>query len=318
MADLTVNHLNTATRDSRMRGLVDNIWTESLLFSRLKARGNIKFQSGENFEIPIEYTATTNARAYSRYASKNYRVDEFATLVKYSRKFYDNGIIIYDRDIDANSGPDKIFDIISNTVRRSFDGLRNKLAEDLYRIEASDPDPENVCINSLEDLFTTTVSTAYGDLAPNQFSGWVAKNSSAYTLDTLTSRALINFIRTIYTGIGRSLRPTAGYTTQTIWNSIEANEDDKQRGSYQNTLSLGAEYIMVDGIPIFVDDFQNAGYLDFLNEDFFHLFIHTNDNFKMSGWKDSEEKHGKVAVVTTTAQTGCTRRDCHGRLSGLS
>lgn len=319
MAALTVDHLTTITRPHKMKKLIDNIWDDSYFFMRLLKRGRILWQSGDPFEIPIEYKKDVKGGAYAKTDERTYAIREFTTTIKYERKFYSEPIILYDRDLDVNKGPDMIVNNVVTTVRQAMDCLKDDIYTDFFRDTSTVLDPNSVKINTQMDLLNQTTSTAYGNLAANQFSGWIASlDAGTTTLATLTNYQLKYRLRLAYKGRGRRLRPSIGYTTQTIWNTVEDIEDPKVRGDYSSELHLGKETIWVDGVPLVVDTFQQAGYLTFINEDYFHVFIHTNDNFKLKPWQESEVVRGKVSDATVTAQTGCTRRDVHCAFNGLS
>lgn len=318
MAALTVEHLDAITREHKMKKLIDNIWDDSFFFLRMKKRNNMMYQSGDPFVIPIQYSKAKKGGAYAKYDSKSYQLREFVTEVQYQRKFYSEDIILYDRDLDVNVGENRIVDNVKTTVETAYKGLRDNMAEDIFRLSSSVTDPRDIKINTLEELFDTTTTTAFGNLKPNQFSGWTPSVETGYTLSTITNQIIKETITGVYKGPGRAYRPTLGITTQTIWNKIEELEVDKLRGNYGGTLELGKESILIHGIPVVVDTFQNAGYLDFLNEDYLHLIIHSNDNFKRDPWARSEQKHAMLSSVHATANFGCTRRDVHARISGLT
>jgi len=317
MAALTVDFLNTVTDSHKMKGLIDNIWDDSFLGKRLFDSGNIKYQEGDPFEAQIEYSKAKKGGAYSKYDSKTYAIREFATQLKYDRKFYSEEVILYDRDLDVNKGAAQIVDILTNTVRSAYNNVRDSVFTDLFRLASVTPDVEDIKLNSLEDLFNQTSTTAFGNLAANQFSGWAASVDSTTALAALTQTLYKTILRGVYKGAGRMLRPTIGVTTQAIWNKIESLEISKQLDQYKKDLNLGKESITIDGIPIVVDTFQNAGYLDFLNEDYIKLFINSNDNFNKSSWEKSQVKRAMISDVTLTANFGCTRRDVHARMSAL-
>lgn len=314
---LPVSFLESVTDEHRMKGLVDNIWDDSFFGKRMMERNTIKYQDGDVFSLAIEYSKAKKGGAYNKYDSKIFSIREFASRVKYARKFYSEDIILYDRDVDPNKGQAQLVDLISTTVRSAFDGVKDSVWGDLFRLDATDADSEGKKVNSLEDLYNQTAATEYGALSASQFSGWVANVNSATDLAALTQYLYKKNLREVYKGRGRQEKPTIGFTTQSIWDKIEDLEIDKERGAYQKELNIGKTSILIDGIPLVVDTFQNAGYMDFINEDFFMMFIHTSDNFTRTPWERSPIKHAMTSGITLTTQFGCTRRDVHTRMSAL-
>jgi len=315
---LNTDFLNAMTREHVMKGgLVDNALQVSTFMDRLKKRGKKQWNSGLKFRIPLRYKVDKKGGAYGKGDEKVYAHREFATHALYEIKHYSEPLVLLNIDLNMNQGEEQIANLLTETIKDAMESMDEALYTDFFRDTSAVVDNRSIMMLSQDHLLDQTTSTAYGDIAANDFSGWLANVDSTTTLATLTPTLLLNKVRALQKGKAINQKPSIGVGTQTIFNKVEELEIDKQRGGYNNTLNLGVEYINVHGVPIIIDDQQRAGHLVFYNENYFFMFVLKGDDFVMQPWQESETARGIVSDYTASVNTGCSRRDVHGGFTGL-
>lgn len=198
-----------------------------------------------------------------------------------------------------------------NVLKSAWAELATKI---IYRTSGDTIGPE-----ALSDLFNTTTSTAYGNIAEDDMSTWKANvNSDGLAIGF---EAMQTIFRTPARGQHKKHRPDLVVTTELLKDGYERSLFTQRQYIDDDLAAAGFDNIKHKGAPIVADDNYTAGELDALNTRRLHLKAHKDFNFTTPNWISLDQRgQPDVLAINTRWQGvfGCSDRAAHVHVTGMT
>ncbi len=283
---LTYNEINAITEKYFHPKLVDNIFTSNTLLQRAKSKGWLEtIDGGEKIIVPLAYATTTAGGAYSGSESLNTTSNDQITAAEFDWKFYYANVTVARGDELKNSGKAQMVNFVKSKVQMAEKTLSDTIGTDLYNVGTT--------ANKLIGLRLGVDSAGtYGGIARATYSWWAAQEDSTTT--ALSIGTIQSLIGDCTQG---SSRPSVITTTQDIFDDLFGLLQPQQRYTDSKTADAGFQNLMFAGIPVIVDAHCPASCLFAINEDYIHLLVHKDENFRFEPFQKPINQNVSSAKV---------------------
>jgi hypothetical protein len=225
---------------------------------------------------------------------------------------YYAGVTIDLDDQRQNSGDLAIVNLISGKLKNAQKSIRTDMGTDIYAA-ASDATK----FLGLGDMFNTVTSTAYGEIAEDDMSGWKANKIT--DSEAISFKVLQRMRRTARIDDNIDGVPNLYITTDTLKDGFERTLQTQARYSDVRLINAGFDNILFGGAPVVVDNKETSGYCDALNLNFLDILTHEDFNFTKPVWASPiDQPDLKVAFIRWGGQLICRNRKAHVRHTNLS
>lgn len=280
-----------------------------LLYKLLKKGKTVP--GGKKLQAVLEY-GKGNTGSYGASTKLPLSKKEIFNAAFFRWAAYYAGVTIDLDDQRENSGDLAIVNMVNGKLKNAQKGIRQEMGEDVY-LAATD----TTKLNGLGDLFNTTTSTEYGEIAEDDMSAWKA--------NVITTTEAISF--TVMQAIRRAAsiddnsagKPNLYMTTETLKDAFEASLQVQARYSDVKLVDAGFDNILFGGMPVVSDNKQSSGIVDALNTNFLDVDTHKDYNFTKPVWASPiDQPDTKVAFIKWSGQLVCRNRAAHCRHSNLT
>jgi hypothetical protein len=176
---------------------------------------------------------------------------------------------------------------------------------------------DTVSFLGLGNLFNTTSSTAYGNIAEDDMSDWTANVDD--TAEAISFKVMQGIRRTAKIGQSKDAKPNIYITTDVLKDGFERTLQVQARYSDTNLVNAGFDNVLFGGVPVVADDKQTATYMDALNLRFLKAKTHTKWPFTKPKWEYSKDQPDTLTANTRwIGQLVCSNRKAHARHTGLT
>lgn len=304
---LTYNEINAITEKYFHPKLVDNIFTSNTLLARAKSKGWLQtIDGGEKILIPLAYATTTAGGAYSGSESLNTSSNDQITAAEFDWKFYYANVTVTRADELKNAGKAQMVNFVKSKVQLAEKTLSDTIGTALYNV--------GTAAKELVGLRLAVDSTGtYGGIARATYSWWAAQEDSTTTAISLG--VLQGLIGDCTQG---SSRPSVITTTQDIFDDIMGLMQPQQRYSDSKTADAGFQNLLYAGIPIIVDNHCPASHLFALNEDYLHLLVHAQENFRFEPFQKPINQNVSSAKVYFAGALAVSNCRMNGKLGAIA
>lgn len=317
---LTLTELQAVTDEYYEGRPVDIFFTENVLLYKLLGKGMMKLNlikasdlidGGEKIRTFFEFAAAHSGRYGNTTLIPQSRKDIMnAARWRYAGYFAANAIDLNERR--ANSGGAAVVDLAYAKIQNIEKTIRDTMGREIFDAAADDD-----AWLGLGDLFNTSTSTKYGEVAEDDVPLW--KANVITTSRAISFKVMQEIFRTPAIGQGRSKKPNLCVTTETLKDGYERTLQVQQRFSDQDLVEAGFDNVLHKRAPIVADDNQAVGRLDALNLNYLKIKTHKDFNFTKPKWEyDKEQPDTFVANVRYSGQLVCTHRKAHVRHDNLT
>ena len=324
---LDLNQLQAATEDLWLNTdpvdikFVDN----PLLWMLLRASAQVQFDDyfvkasetvdgGKKIKVPLEYDESHSGSYGQTTVIPQSKVDIInAALFGWGGVYASNSLGLDDQV--QNSGEEAIIDLAYRYTQNVLKTAWKKLGAACFDRTVGD----DYAIKALvTDLFSTTTSTAYGNIAEDDMALWKAN------VNTDGDPISFEFLQTIWRvpaiGQSRRKRPNLGITTEVLKDGYERTLQTQQRFSDQKMVEAGFDNVLHKGAPIVADDNVTSGHFHALNTLYLKLKAHRDYNFTTPEWIAKKEGGQPDNIYCNTRMVGqlvCTHRKAHVLATGV-
>jgi hypothetical protein len=268
MATINYSEVGAITQKYFVPKLVDNIFKANPLLNRAKNKWMEKIDGGTQIVVPVAYATTTAAGWYTGAGTLSTTANDQIDNAVFDWAFAYANITVTRTDELKNSGKEQVINFVKSKVQLAEKTLASNLGDALHSGAAASDQ-----IIGLDTVLA--VDRSYGSIDSTTYTWWDAQLDSSTTAITLpTIRSLIGSCTQ-----GND-RPTVCVTTQSIYNSIWGLLQPQQRYMDSDSADAGFQSLMFEGKPIIVDNHATAASFYALNEDYIHLFVHKDENFR--------------------------------------
>jgi hypothetical protein len=319
---LTLSEVQAITEDYWVNVTpVDIYFQDNVLLWKLMGKGGMEanlvqvneiVDGGEKIRVVLEY-ANSNSGSYGNSTNINQskKVILNAARFRWAGIYASNAIDLIDR-VQCTGDAAKV-DLAQSKTRNIQKTARDKMGTDVYSSAA-----DNDSILGLGNLFNTTTSTAYGEIAEADMAQWAAESATA-SPTTMSLKLLQEMRRTPSIGQNKVDKPNLYITTDTIKDSFERTLHVQARYKDVDLANAGFENILFGNVPVVADDKQTSGYLDGLNLNYLKMKTHKDFKFTMPKWEYDKEKPDMwVANTRWIGQLVCLHRKAHVRKTGVT
>jgi hypothetical protein len=311
---LTLSELQAIT-DYYVEKTPNDIYFKSnvLLFKLLGGEmGTRLIPGGKKIQVILEYTKG-NSGSYGNTTKLPLGKKEIYNAAFFRWAAYFAGVTIDLDDQRQNSGDLAIINLVNGKLKNAQKSIRTDMGTDIY-LAATD----NNKFNGLGDMFNTTTSTPYGEIAQDDMAEWAA-------VKTTSPAAAISFkiMQSIRRGASiddnKEGKPDLYITTELLKDGFERTLQSQARYSDVRLINAGFDNILFGGVPVVTDNKQAAGTCDAINTNFIDILTHEDYNFTKPVWASPiDQPDLKVAFIRWSGNLICRNRKAHHRRTDLT
>lgn len=273
---------------------------------------------GKTIKVPLEYDESHRG-SYG----ENTVIERSKKDIANAAKFPWGGVVASNalglQDQIENAGVNAIVKLADLYIKNVLKSAWKQLAEAAIARTSGDDDAIKALIT---DLFSTTTSTEYGNIAEDDMADWKANvNTDAAVIGY---EFMLKLHRT--PGIGQSMRkrPNLYITTEELKDSYDATLQTQQRfGQDQKLVDAGFDNLRFKGAVICADEYITTNYTGYvlgLNMNYLKLKAHQDKNFTTPEWvamKESGQPDHMYINTRWIGQLVCTNRKAHVMATGV-
>ncbi len=314
---LELTELEAVTQSYFERQSSDIYFKSNVLLFKLLSKGKT-IPGGKNIEQVLEYAAS-NAGAYGPTSRLPLDKKEVFNSAFFPWAGYYSQITIDLEDQRSNSGEYAIINLVDGKLKNAQKSIRTQMGSEIYQARADNKDPQGkpVGFSGLADLFNTSSTFRYGNIAPADMPAWSAQvittneNISFKVMQQIRAKASVDD--------NMEGKPNLYITTQEIKDGFEASLQQQARYSDAKLVSAGFDNILFGGMPVVADNKQADGTMDALNLRFLDILTHSKYNFTRPKWGTPiDMPDTAVGFIRWSGQLVCKNRAAHCRHTNLT
>jgi hypothetical protein len=266
---------------------------------------------GKKIQIVLEYAAG-NTGSYGATTKLPLGKKEIYNAAFFAWAAYYAGVTIDLDDQRQNNGDMAIVNLVNGKLKNAQKSIRKSMGTDIYAAAA-----DATKFNGLGDIFNTSTSTAYGEIAEDDMADWKAVKQT--DSEAISFKVLQKMRRAATIDDNKEGKPDLYITTDTLKDGFERTLQTQARYSDVRLINAGFDNILFGGAPVVVDNKQTAGYCDGLNLQFLDILTHEDYNFTKPLWASPiDQPDIKVAFIRWSGNLICRNRKAHVRHINLT
>jgi hypothetical protein len=310
---LTLTELQAIT-DYYVEKTPNDIYFKSniLLYKLLGGeKGTHTIPGGKKIQVILEYSGG-NSDAYGSSTKLPLNKTEVFNAAFFRWAAYYAGVTIDLDDQRQNSGDLAIVNLVEGKLKNAQKSIRSTMGTDIYAAAA-----DTNHFTGLGDLFLTTTSTAYGEIAEDDMAVWKAVKNT--TVEAISFKVMQALRRSASIDDNMEGKPNLYITTELLKDGFERTLQTQARYSDVRLVNAGFDNILFGGAPMVTDNKQTAGYVDALNLNYLDILTHQDYNFTKPVWASPiDQPDIKVAFIRWSGNLVCRNRKAHARHTALT
>ena len=304
---LTYDQVTAITQKKFIPKMYDNIFDSNPLLQRSKKKGWYeKLDGGERIVVPLMYATTSASGWYSGSQTLDTSDNQNISAAEYLwKQLYANITIRRDEEL-KNAGDSQILSLVKNKVKIAEKTMADTLGTGLYS-DGSD----SAAIVGLRDIVATDQTV--GGISQSSNSWWQGKVDSSTTVLSMGSLQTIHTQCTV-----DNESPSVAVCTRTIYDLYYNLLQPQQRFAETETAKGGFSSLMFNGIPVIADSHCPSSHIFFLNEEHLHLFVHKDEDMRMTEFQKPTNQNLKLAQIFFMGALGSSNNRLHGKLSAIA
>jgi hypothetical protein len=301
----TLDQISATTRMKYIPKMVDVIFDSDPILKRSE-KFKVKVSGGTEIRQPLAYAQPTSGGWYTGADTLDVTdTNEFAAASYEWKQLYQNVVITgYDRMV--NSGDEAVLNFVKEKVKNAGRKIRDLLCDGIY----NDGTTTNGIVG-LQDIVATAQTV--GGLSQSTYSWWRGQVDSSTT--TLTMAALQSSFNSATIN---NESPTVALATRANYNRYYALLQPQQRFVDSASAKGGFTSLMFNGIPLISGSKVPSGYVFFLNEEYLHLYTHTERDFKFEDFEKIYNQDVEVARILWMGAFGSSNNRMHAALTAIT
>lgn len=265
MAELYGQRVQTTIQTKYLPFVVDSVLNSNVLFQRV-VRASKKW-SGRTTRIPVKVSKNTTGTSFRGFDTFSTSATDNRQFMEYTPSFYQITCALPGDELSVADTEDKILDLMKLTIQSDTEDMADDLGDIFYADGTGNGGKDPFGLAALVDDGTSVANI--GGLSRSTYDtlqGTVTASGGSLTLakmDTLHSNVTSG-----------SQKPTAYYTTETVWNLygqlLRPQERITKDASTMKGLEGGTGFtaLSFNGKPVLMDEKATSGVLFALNENF--------------------------------------------------
>jgi hypothetical protein len=302
----------TSVAEARRKDLVDNYFGSFPLMTKMRRNNAIKLRGGEVIQPPHIY-APFPASSYGRGSTFDTSTTEFATKMTFNWKFHYAACNLQTIDVDLNDGPEQVFDLVDAAVGNAELSLVEDMASQLFG------DGTGNAGNDMDGLGIAVSRTGtYGGIARGaDVQGASIRAAFEDTTGGTVSLATMN--ANFQTAVVGGEKPDLLVTTSTLWSRVwERSQPSERNPNPGEARSIGFDYVRFNGAAVVFDSKCTAGFMYFLNTNWWETYIHNKWDFRFRGFMEPTNQQMQIGQMIAWLEPICRSPRLQGVASGLT
>jgi len=286
-------------------------WLNGKLGGITRRNGVVKVthDGGESIVKHIMYETNATAKSYSGAGIIDTTLQDGITIARFDWKNYAATIGITGTDLKKNRGTARIANLLEAKRMQAIYSLQQSLSEDAFGDGTGNDGKDLTGLQALIDSTTTT-----GGLAPATYTTWAAHETSVGSYAAGGKAKVKTAINT--TNIGS--RVDVMFTTQTVFESIENAEDDKERFVSHDALAIGFDNILLKKVPVFFDRDCPSQTMFGLNSNHISWDVMEGTDFLVEPFQKPTDQDVHTAKILFMGNLCVNNRRKHFKLTGIT
>ncbi len=310
---ITISQLATVTREHYRPKLIDQFFRANPVFDRMEKQNRVSIRGGRLIRFPISYDDLNNVMAFEGAEVLDTNQNDTFTQGEVNWREYSTTVAIPQRDLDLNEGEEQLLDYLKAKMDNARRSLNNRLGTDLYSAGGS---------KKLDGFESFVLSTpTYAGIAQTDITDWRANVNTCVVANTLQ---LFDIQKLVGECTDGNERPTLMVTRQSVWDRVWALLQADQRFAPASKGEAGFESLKVSGIDLMVDSHITGSdggatdnHLYCLNENYLHMAINPNGNFKVEAIPLLKDQRIKMVRFYFMGNIYCTKLRLQGAIKTI-
>jgi hypothetical protein len=304
--------MDAAVRKKYIPTLIDQIFVGNALLVKLLAKSQIIFDSGSKIVQPVLYGQLAGG-SYMGLDAFDISYKQTQTMAEWDWKAVYVNVTIPGTDIAKTEGDEKVIGLLQSKMETATMTMNELLSNMIFGDGTGNVSKD---FDGLLNAIDSTTYASYGGISGATDTWWTAQIDStggAVTLDAINS--MIGSCT-----IGQK-KPDLIFTTQTLYDKVWARVQPQQRflDSKSSLAQVGFTGINFNGhADMIVDNHCPAGYMFFLNTDFWKFVFNRHKNFDWTAEKTPTNQDAYVRQLLTMGNLICQQRRVQGIMTGLT
>lgn len=296
------NRLTTTTMEKYISTFEDVIFTSKPLLYVITNFGNVEtLDGGTQINQPLMYAELGNQGSFSGADTFLTEDDEGLTAAVFNWKNYYGAIKLNNDELAKNSGTSAVLRIMENEIKRAELSISEELDRLFFLDGSGNSGKDFTGLAAMVDDDST-----YGGIVPASNPWWASTvDTNAYDLSSEGFSQLRSAYLTVSEG---NDFPTNILTTQTLYASIDALFEQRQRFMDPQVANQGFVTIQFENAPVMFDRNTPSGYIYILNMKYITLYKLGSDWFKMSDWLEPINQDVRVKKIILRGELTCSNR----------
>jgi hypothetical protein len=299
-----VDQLTAITNDYFMPDIPDLVHDQNVFFKLLRSKMR-KAPGGAKIDQPLLYQFDQDG-AYFDYEKMSTAAEDQVTRAEYNWKLYRQRIVISEPEMDRNSGPEAVFNLLETKTKGAGMAIRDAIGTDQYTTTNGDSVRG---VNSIPNLlgdatFPSTPLISGGIDRTGGINAFFTGTNYDYVGGTLGQND--DMLQAFMGVVDGTIKPNlilSHNTPQRVYlqEVMNASSDATSRGieRFSNTEQLLAGFTVINfmGAPWVVDLHCPTTELYMLNMDFMHLVVHSKRDFVLKPFVQPEDQDVNIASI---------------------
>lgn len=303
---LTYTELSAIAQNAINKTLTDNVYKSTPVLARLKAKAK-KVSGGLQIQEPVIASSLTSGGWYTDVDSLTIsKTDNISAAVYSWRQLYE-AVRVSRLDLAKTSGDAGKLDLIASKIKVAEASMSNRMSNGLFSAGGSNK------IDGFQAMIAA--SGTYGGIAPADMATWVSTVSANGGTARAVSLALIQAVDGACSDGKRS--PSLLVAKQNVYDEVYNLFTPYQRIESEEIGKLGFKSLMVNGKPLVVDSEMKAGSIYFIDEEFAHLVVHSDNDMRKEHHPFLETTDSMLTKIFWMGNLTCSHRRAHGELADI-
>jgi hypothetical protein len=285
--------------------MADNVFVGTPELKRAKEKSYKKIDGGTKIITPLEY-AEGNFQWYSGAETLNTADSDTFTSASYDWRQCAAPITVSRLDELKNMGDAQVIDFVKSKMKNAEKTMRQNMSEAYFNAGTDPKAPIG-----LRAIIGT--SNSIGGISQSANSWWAGQVDSSTTTLGLTA------LETLFMQCSEDTeQPTVAYTTKALYSKYWGLLQPQQRFVDESSAKAGFTSLMFNGIPVLACSNAPASHWFFLNEAYFYIFAHKDEDMRMDDFERPRNQNVKSAMVFWAGAYASTNNRYHGKFSALT
>lgn len=299
------DQISAITERYFMPKLTDNIFKTIPLFSRMKDKIEL-VDGGTQVLVPLNYAQTSATGWYSGADTLNNADNDIISSAQFDWKQIYASVPITKLDELKNSGQAAKVNFVKSKMQVAEKTIRDVVATGLWNAGTT----PNAILGMRSFLSTTAT---YGGISQSTYSFWQAN------IDATTTTTTIGALQTQWSLASlNGESPTVLLSGSGRYDAYYNLLQPQQRFMDSKTAEGGFQSLMYNGVPWIVDSKAPSTHVVMLNEDYVHLLVHKDENFKFEPFQKPINQNLRVAHIFATMVFASSNNRMHAALTALT